>query len=149
MRATITVEFTDEELLKHAEDVGRRWTLNLIHDVINHCDANTASAVGQVLIQAAASVLGSKSTAPGVNGSPVSNPLDPGPTAARADVVFEPSECVRQPEDRFSDEGWLCCRCAVFNGVHREDCRRCSHARCGAVITPPPSSDPPEPVAPT
>jgi len=59
MRFSIQVELTDDEVLKYAEDVGRRWTLNAIHDTLRHLrgiDPNLFRIAGEIF---AAAVVGS------------------------------------------------------------------------------------------
>lgn len=39
MRTAINVEFTDEELRRHVEDIGRRLILDAVHEVVHHINA--------------------------------------------------------------------------------------------------------------
>jgi len=134
MKATINVEFTDDELRKYAEDVARRIGLNVIHDVIGHLGAvkhvapGTFEAVEQALVSAIAT--GTKTGQPG----PMPSASEPAP--------FEPpalDRCLRIEANQNSDESWICCKCDALNGVHRAACRLCGHGRCDVVVPPPPS----------
>lgn len=29
------------------------------------------------------------------------------------------------------EPGWVCCRCSVYNGEWRTNCKQCNHKRCG------------------
>lgn len=145
MKASINVEFTDEELIKYASDAGRRVGLTFIHDVIGHLGAVKAppgfmDTIGQVLASALSK----------------DQQVDPGPTAVAhgSDEEHELplKRCVRitsevpaghLPLNPNLDEGWLCCGCRTYNGVHRVACRCCTHERCDVVVPPPPSPPPP------
>ena len=38
--------------------------------------------------------------------------------------------CQLVPEIKYVMAGWGCCRCRVYNGVWRENCKQCFHLRC-------------------
>lgn len=134
MKATITVEFTDEELEKYAVRVARRAGLNFIHDSISHLGAlkipPIPPGIGDMIGQALSSVLTPKQEAP--------------PVPVGIDAEFEPrTKCERIVGDAHIDEGWVCHNCNVYNGVQRDKCRNCNHERCDVVVPPsPPPADP-------
>jgi len=139
MRATINVEFTDEELRNYLEDAGRRWAVNTVHQVIKGLstlkfDPNTMTEFARSI----AGAFGSKGPQ-----------ADPGPTAGAPthgfkDVGVPP--CARVEQNVDNDEEWGCHVCGVINGLHRSACRRCGHERCDVVAPPPP---PPPPIDPS
>jgi len=125
MKATINVEFTDDELRKYAEDVARRVGVNFIRDTVKTLSrAKISPNLGSVLEQALTGALGSKPQ------------TDPGPTAGASPSL---DRCLRIEANQNSDESWICCECDALNGVHRAACRLCGHGRCDIVIPPPPS----------
>jgi ribosomal protein L40E len=133
VKATINVEFTDDELRKYGEDVARRVGLNFIRDTVKaFSKVKVSPGLGGMLEQVLASALGSKPQA------------DPGPTAeAPSSVPIE--RCVHIEATLHNEESWMCCRCSAMNGVHRTMCRSCTHERCDDVVPPSPSprqSDP-------
>jgi hypothetical protein len=80
MKFSVNVEFTDDELLKHAEDIGRRMTLNLVHQIMGHVrgfkiDPGVVDAVSQAI----AAGMGVKVPEPEPEPEPVSSgPIPPG-----------------------------------------------------------------------
>lgn len=136
MRVAVNLEFTDDELRKFAEDVGRRWTLGFIHESLRHInelklDPSLSKSLQQACAMGLAAAM--NRTEP---------PPDVGPIAA--DATFEPdpppTKCVAIYADGRSefDDGWICHRCRAYNGLRRDVCRTCSHDRCDVIVTPPP-----------
>jgi hypothetical protein len=132
MKVAVNIEFTDDELKKHAEDVGRRWALNTINDVFKAAqrfkfDPNVIAA----LRDAAANAFGGSK-----------NQNDPGPRAtAGIDAEFEPpTRCAQVHANADFDEGWACHHCGTYNALQRAACRNCAHERCDIVVPPPPVS---------
>lgn len=131
MKVAISIEFTDDEIVKHAEDLGKRLTLNAIHEGIRHLGALKINPdVATTAAQAIASAFMPK-TAP--------------PPAAETETPPPPSpsleKCLRIEPSTSIEEGWGCCRCLAYNGVQRSACRICGHERCD-VIVPPAAPDP-------
>jgi hypothetical protein len=133
MRATINVEFTDDELRKFAEDVARRVGLNFIHDVMGHLrgakiNPDIVAMAAQAFAAAVSNSFAKKETP--------SDPADP--------KVYPPRiVCERIAADAHIEEGWACCSCSVYNEVHRHTCRNCGHVRCDPIVTPPPAPNEP------
>ena len=122
MKATINVEFTDEELVKYAEDVARRVTLNAIHDVVQHIPAlklnpDLAATLAQVVAAALASAFGKKDA----------------PPETTAGQYSSRTVCERIEASAHLEEGWVCCGCSVYNVGSRPACRNCGHVRCDIV----------------
>lgn len=150
MRATINVEFTDDELRKYAEDVGRRWAMNFFQEMFK---TGKRLKIPPGFVQ---ELVGAFKT----GAAEVSKPQDnPGPTAGvspppthEASSLHDAhvslyERCIRVAAATDTDEGWHCCYCGSVNGVHRMACRFCRHARCDIVVPPPPS--PPRPTDPS
>lgn len=119
MRVAVNLEFTDEELRKYAEDVGRRWILNFIHEGVAHLSGikfhpSWAAAVQHAL----ATLLGPLPTA--ATASPTAN----------AEPAHPFDRCVWLSPGDVSDEGWVCHECDTLNGAHRAICRGCDHLGC-------------------
>jgi hypothetical protein len=136
MRVSVNVEFTEDELRKYAEDVGRRWVVNAIHEVITHLpalklDPSVALALGQQFVSAFAQKPSPQQSHP---------QTDPG-HGASGDPHIE--RCKRLGESVSEDGGWICCHCGQYNGAHRVACRNCQHDVCDIIVTPPPAD--PEP----
>jgi hypothetical protein len=145
VKVTINAEFTDDELKKHAADVGRRWIVKIFEEALKtgkrlKIPPGALEGIGEAL----ASALGAKPgpgpvPPPGFVAIPVDqvpfSPPSPGPDFAAAD-----DRCMRMAAGLELDEGWVCCHCDIHNGLHRPACRRCGHGRCDIVIPPPPRS---------
>ena len=130
MRVAVNIEFTDEELRKYAEDVGRRWVVNTIHSVIQHLPAlKVPPGFIEGIMQAASTV------APEAK----KEPPPPDPYEMRL-----PDKCTRIEASPVFDDGWMCHKCGVTNNDHRVACRQCMHERCDMVMTPPPNPSGPE-----
>ncbi len=112
MKVSINVEFTDDELVKHAENVGRRIVLSAIHDVIKHLPAL-------------------KEIPPGVVSGFVQGAMD----ALHPRKAEEPQGRI---DATFGDETPLPSRCERIASVQRSLCRNCDHERCDVVIPPAP-----------
>ena len=135
MKATINVEFTDDELRKYGEDVARRVGLNFIRDTVKAVQkVKFSPGLGTVLEQVLSGAISSKL------------PADPGPTASPPDVPHASNEkferCQRVEESPYNEESWICCECVAMNWASRNACRICGHKRCDVVVPPPPMSDP-------
>ncbi len=136
MKATINVEFTDEELEKYAVRAARRAGLNFIHDSIAHLGALKIPPIppgfGDMIMQALMSTLAPKEKVP----------------SGRIDAEFEPrTKCELFVGNSDIDEGWICHICNGYNGVQRLECRNCKHKRCDGVVPPPPQTTPADPSA--
>jgi len=139
MRVSVNVEFTEDELRKYAEDVGRRWVVNAIHEVITHLPAlKLDPSIALVLGQQFVSAFGQKSSSQRPRPQ-----TDPGPTATGFSDAPHIERCKRLGESVSEDGGWICCRCGQYNGAHRVACRNCQHDVCDIIVTPPPAD--PEP----
>ena len=140
MKVAINVEFTDDELRKYAEDVGRRWTMCFFQEAFKtgqrlKLNPNALSAIGLALASAL--------SASGVKTHSAPRP-DPGPTAdTPIPYAPTPSRCERVEVSPFNEEGWMCHPCGFYNGVQRAVCRHCDHERCDIVVPPPPHQDDP------
>ena len=131
MKAAINLEFTDDELRKYAEDVGRRWAMNFFTEAFKtgkrlKMSPGVLSELGQALASAL-SASGAKAV------------QIPPPPPSVAEVERTLTQCERVEACEHIDEGWICHRCDTYNGVHRPTCRLCSHERCDLVVPPPPS----------
>jgi len=130
MRANINIEFTDEDLIKHARNLGRKLILDFIHAGIVHLkDPTLAATAVQAFSAALQSAIGKPSPIPGPVPMSVAEPV------ARPKL----DKCMRLDEVAFADEAWVCCKCNTTNGVHRSVCRGCDHERCDVVVPPPPT----------
>lgn len=129
MKASINVEFTDDELRKYAEDVGRRWILRFMHEATRHMKEvppEVLRVVGQTFASAVAEA------------KPQTGPI---PSAEQTDAEFNTANrrCMRVPVSLlYWEEGWLCHECSTYNGLLHMACRTCLHVRCDVVIPPPP-----------
>lgn len=138
MKATVNVEFTDEELRNYLEDAGRRLVVNFIREGLAGLNApGVLDAIRRGI------GIGTDTALNGAQDAP--------PPASRSgsfkDVGVPP--CARVAESPFNDEEWGCHVCGLINGLHRPACRRCGHERCDVVVppaphTPPTSSSSPE-----
>lgn len=133
MHASINLEFTEDDLVKFAEDVGRRLTLNAIHEGVRHLNElkMDPKLVGQIALVAAQAFLKGSQAEPKVEVA-FERPAPEEPTASRL------QRCVRIEATQHFDEGWYCHVCMSSNGLHRPACRQCGHERCDVVVTPPP-----------
>jgi len=108
VKVAINIEFTDEELVKHAEDVGRRVGLNLIRDAIRHLgvlkiNPDLAASVAGAVAGVAAKARGAQPPASDLPSEP------PPPSSTSLE------KCVGMPSTEDMDEGRLRCheRCDV------------------------------------
>lgn len=131
MKASINIEFTDEELVKHAADVGRRVGADFLQDVVKTLGRLKLSPSVGAALQQAISTIGSK-------------PSTATPSPQAAPRTMDRCERVGSMAGLL-DEGWTCCRCGTYNGLHRPACRDCGHDRCDIVIPPPPPAAPRKP----
>lgn len=136
MKFAINVEFTDEELRKYAEDVGRRLAVNTIHEVITHLPAiRLDPSVASTMAHAFMDVFSKKAQPP----AGPQQKSDPGPIATGVPDAHFLSRCRGLGESVTEDSGWVCCRCGHYNGEVRPSCRSCKHDRCDIIVTPPPA----------
>jgi hypothetical protein len=150
MQVAINVEFTDEELRKYAEDVGRRW----VHVLLSHLKdpdlsrfAQQAFAMGMNI--AAAQEHKKRGAAPspppfGFHQAPFPFDFDfpgsvprypPPPSGAIKDPppsILE--KCFRIEKSAQYEEGWCCHKCGYANVEQRAVCRNCAHERCDDVV---------------
>ena len=124
MKASINVEFTDEELVKYAADAGRRVGLSFIHDVMRHIKGIPPGFVESLVQTFSQAAEGTKAK------------IDPEPTGGP--VPPEPG-CRRVIANQWNEEGWWCCGCMTYNNLLRATCRACGHGRCDIVVPPPPA----------
>lgn len=135
MRTAINIEFTDDEIRKLIEDSARRVGLDFIHSLVGHIncmhpDPSLVAGLAQAV-----------SDAIGAIGKRAAPPIQQQPGAARPVVANTMPPCARLEPNALQDEGWYCCRCARFNGLHRAACRICGHDRCDIVVPPAPSEE--------
>jgi len=165
MKANVNFEFTDAELAKFVEDQGRRVIFNflggLFHHLNYHLDPTTMSAMQEAVKSAVQIGLQSRQPPssrgpfgppPGYGYGPMGPPPSAGPGPgvssqypANVRPIREPAmvdRCFPVEATRNTEAGWACHGCATFNGTHRPVCRYCGHARCDAIITPPPEPAP-------
>ncbi len=123
MRATINLEFTQEELVKAAQDIGQKLILTTIRDAakIFKKDPSFVSAIFQSVMS---------SVQAGVKAAQPEPPIEP-------EVAYEPPDagqpfgkCIRFEATKQRDDTWGCHQCGGVNGAHRERCRRCGHVCC-------------------
>jgi len=38
--------------------------------------------------------------------------------------------CLLIKDDPYLGDGWGCCRCKTYNGIHRSECKACDHTPC-------------------
>jgi hypothetical protein len=148
MNVEINVQFTEDELRKYAEDVGRRWFLTFVRETIKE------PGLFAFLQQAIKLGIDHAKTEPKRgNGGPIPSPRSPEPfyppppvpRTPDAQGPFGPSgdplaSCLPVEESRHHEEGWACHVCATYNTENRRICRHCSHERCD--VSPPPDADP-------
>lgn len=41
--------------------------------------------------------------------------------------------CQFIPESQYVMAGWGCCKCRMYNGVWRKECKGCQHPRCVVI----------------
>jgi hypothetical protein len=153
MKASVSVEFTDDELRKHAEAV----FMGLLLRFVRESTARFGPGLIYTMFQQAFEM--------GVHDGQTQRPTAPrngpvagggpaartGPFHVRRDVG--PAEgasgapmtvCLRIEEGAHIEEGWCCHLCGGYNGVQRQACRNCKHERCDVIIPPAPEPSPPE-----
>ena len=131
MRVAVNIEFTGEEIVKHAEDLARRVGVNFFLDAYKigrRIDPTVVSALGRAFVEGVARAGKDQAPPESPPSAPVAVGVRPLDRCAR---VGEHPECVL-------DEGWECCRCHTYNGESRTACRTCKHERCDFIVTPPP-----------
>jgi len=142
VKVSLNVEFTDDELRKYAEDIGRRWTVGFFREAFKtgqrlKINPNALSEIGLAIASAL--------NASGVKTDSVPRP-DPGPTADEP-IPYVPmtrrERCERLEASQFIEEGWVCHLCDTYNGAQRSVCRHCDHERCDIVVPSPPHQDDP------
>jgi len=67
----------------------------------------------------------------------------PGPSVVPFPSGAVLEHCMSIEETRQNEASWVCHKCAAVNGMQRTQCRSCEHTRCGAVVTPAPTHEPP------
>lgn len=165
-RASINLEFKDDDLRKFAEDALRRWTLNTIHDLLKHLrDPHLSQLVQQVFhmgVDAAARTsqrrrahpqyeddIASEHEVREVRPGPHRRPFfdveeffskGPWPSPPRPPDTQEMKRCVHVEANLYQEEGWICHACSIYNGMQRSVCRQCAHERCDDVVPVAPSS---------
>ena len=131
MRVQVNIEFTPEELVKHASDLGRRWLHGLLAEGASHVGPNGVSSIFEAL----SSAIRAASPPPSVD-----KPIEYVPI----DRDHQPSpKCLRVETEDGHESGWACHLCVNFNDDTCDQCKRCGHERCDIVITPPPSPNAP------
>lgn len=160
-RASINLEFKNDELRKFVEDAARRWTLNTIHDLLKHLrDPEMVQLIREALSRGMAigTRVGSRK-----GPSPYEEDMRGGPPPhQRPDgdgwvqgrspsqgpgMVEEilrgspgapgPKRCMPVEANLYQEEGWGCHKCSTYNGEQRSACRQCAHERCDVVQRPP------------
>lgn len=131
MKASINVEFTDEDLRKYAEDVGRRWLAVGVREIMRmKVPPDLAVQIAQQVMAAVMQGAGRPPGAPGMEAGGGVGVSDEPPNATKCERVGS--------DDPHLEEGWICHRCRGYNGMQREACRNCAHERCDIIVTPPP-----------
>ena len=119
MKATINVEFTDQELTGLVERWANKVVVGALGDLANQVGP-LIPAIRDAVMRA---VTGQAAAAPasGVrNGEPLCNDCEEGLK----------THCVAF-ESPYTGPGWACHECRSCNGLQRAQCKRCGHARCG------------------
>lgn len=147
MKTAINVEFTDDELIKYASDVGRRWGLNFIHDVIGHLGAlkidpkfveGLMQAIKMSFEQRPKNGSGPQQRQePQTSQVPHADPFARGAPPDPHDGM-PMSKCLHIESSSVHEEGWACHLCGTYNIVQRPICRACQHERCDVIAPPPP-----------
>jgi hypothetical protein len=140
MRVTVNIDFTGEELRTYAEDIGRRWVLTLIHEVMTHLGALKLDPSFLSVFQQAVSMgMDAAMKSSRVAAPPRSHvqhaqtgPIPRGPwRTPPAASTAEPITCCFPIDDsHYLEKGWGCHVCATYNGLQRPACRNCGHLRC-------------------
>jgi hypothetical protein len=159
MRATVSVEFTDEELRKHTENLALKMLTRFFQGV--KVDPDVMSSLFHQAVEAGMRSARAKASldprayppprpqpyapprpypAPRTQAYPPDDFTDPIPMRSSRDGAAL-SQCLRIEEGPYIEEGWCCHLCGIYNGVRRAACRKCKHERCDIVVTPPPSPD--------
>jgi hypothetical protein len=165
MKASISVEFTDDELRKHAEGVATHMLLRFIREATNQFGPGLITMMFQQAIEMGARAgqvkYAKRRVAPEADRAPADRaPADRagGPyvrTAERASRQDEESgmmtACLHVAESAAHEEGWGCCSCGCYNSAQRAACRGCNHTRCdrNPQPNPPPPSSSPSPPPPS
>jgi hypothetical protein len=139
VKVTINAEFTDDELKKHAADVGRRWAMSFFGEAYKtgkRLKIPPGALAG--IREALANAFGKKSQDDGPIAWSPSDPLPKDPNVSVPDFAAEDDRCLRIESSSINEEGWACCHCPASNGVQRAACRVCGHVRCDIVVPPPP-----------
>ncbi len=153
-RASINLEFTDDDLRKFIEDGLRRWTLNTIHDLLKHIrDPHLSDLIKQAIHMGMSAGVRVGRQHEG-EAPPHQRPFDVGeiftgdrhgsPHDVRRGPPYgvppgELKRCMPVEANPYQEEGWMCHECSTYNGMQRSVCRQCDHERCDDVVPPPPS----------
>lgn len=129
MRASVNVEFTDDELVRFAEDVGRRLLFGALRGV--RLDPSAVRRLLEALSHGVSVGVSMRDSSPYPPPAPddgdsfyrTAPPGGPRPTS-------RPGVCAPVDANTYQEEGWMCHVCGTYNIKHREVCRQCDHERC-------------------
>lgn len=162
MKANVSIEFTDEEL----KDFGWGLVTRGLAHIGNSIDKMPSDPQFVGMLQGMLNQFLNMGKPHGARGAPphaYAGPPPWGPYAVPPGAGFVPGygpqpppqarvvpinpeivheKCFAIDETRQLEAGWGCCQCATYNGLARDACRHCKHARChhGPIITPPPQN---------
>lgn len=158
MKASISVEFTDDELRKHAEAIATKLLLRFIREATNQFGPSMITTMFQQAVEMGARAgqvkQAKRRVAPEADRAPPQADRTGGPyrTSERASRQDEESgtmtACLHVAESAAHEEGWGCCSCGCYNSVQRAECRSCNHSRCDSSDLPPQPPPPPSPSPP-
>ncbi len=158
MKAGINLEFTDDEIKRIGYELLARGSMTVMSHLGRYfttLDPRVAASLQGLFVQMQAAALspqvqrapmppGWAPPPPWVRPAPAPGPYAPPPEAARVTRMPDTSpvhdKCFAIEETRHMEAGFGCCKRATYNNVSRTACRHCGHARCDAIITPPPAS---------
>lgn len=134
MKTSINIEFTDDEILKFAENGVRRLVVNVVRDFV--ADARINPDMVMMVLQAVGAHVNRKER----QASPehAEETVDPEviPSGREHDVDGL-SRCASVGASLHLEEGWICHVCGAYNVVARKACRGCQHERCDPAPEPP------------
>jgi hypothetical protein len=128
MKATINLEFTDEELTRFAERWANKLVINALNSAIGDLGdlAKQAGPLIPIIMSAVTNAVAGRAGA-----QPA--PRDDEPICDDCEEQLK-TECVAIKNKSGSKLGWVCHQCRWQNGMHAAQCSGCSHKRCGAEL---------------
>ena len=132
MKATINLEFTDQELVGFVE----RWANKLVVNALGDLGKQIGPLVPLFREAFMRTVAAETARGPAPSPSPFPTEGGPAPTCDGCEEELR-THCAPVSAPNVMP-GWACHECRAYNGLQRTQCKACGHTRCGPAFPQPP-----------